>query len=307
MSPSHSSSCYSGEIPLPLRPYLISSADSSWRAGMSTSGPGPVAWTGNGTMGDSPMKPPSRLPPLLAAALASLVGGLVGPGHAAAADSRPHPTVTPLFRAAEASAPPELLISFAEAEVLAAELTPGGDAVFWSVGREPLGYVQRVVRHQGVEVVDALGEARFTPETGAVLLKSVWAVAEVATGAVAIAAPPGFVLREIPFPGNGFAVGAPGRVNRLRHPKSSLDLLMIRPGVGAWRLRAQDTGLADHDGEDDDQVMTDLDDLEPFDPAGPQPPERYARDDVIVVIDPHDLTYYATRLLGPPAPGEEEP
>jgi hypothetical protein len=139
-----------------------------------------------------------------------------------------------------------------------------------------------------------------------VLLKSVWAVADLVTGAFAIAAPPGFVLREIEFPGNGFAAGAPGRVNRLRHPKASLDLLMIRPGVGAWRLRAHDTGLADHDGEDDDRVLTDLDDLEPLEPGGPEPPERYAREDVVVVVDPEDLTYYATRLLGPPAP-EEEP
>jgi hypothetical protein len=240
--------------------------------------------------------------------LAALVGGLVGPRHAAAAEPFPHSAgiATPLFRAAEASAPPELLVSFEEAAVLAVELTPGGDAVFWSVGREPLGAVQRVVRHHGLAVVDALGEARFEPETGSVLLKSVWAVSDVATGAFAISAPPGFVLREIPFPGNGFAVGAPGRVNRLRHPKSSLDLLMIRPGVGAWRLRAHDTGAKDRDGKDDDRVMTDLDDLEPFDPAGPEPAERFARGDVVVVVDPHDLTYYATRLLGPPAPGEEE-
>jgi hypothetical protein len=258
------------------------------------------------------VRSPSRLSPLLAAAaLAALVGGLVGPRHAAAAEPSLHSAgiATPLFRAAEASAPPELLVSFEEAAVLAVELTPGGDVVFWSVGREPLGSVQRVVRHLGLAVVDAQGEARFEPESGEVLLKSVWAVAEVATGAFAIAAPPGFVLREIPFPGNGFAVGAPGRVNRLRHPKSALDLLMIRPGVGAWRLRAHDTSAKDRDGEDDDQVLTDLDDLddlEPFDPAGPEPPERYARDDLVLVVDPEDLTYYATRLLGPPAPGEEE-
>lgn len=230
------------------------------------------------------------------------------PRAATAADSIPHSTdiPTPLFLSAEASAPPELAVTFEEAAVVAAGLTPGGDAVFWSVGREPLGAVQRVVRHHGLAVVDALGEARFEPDTSAVLLKSVWSVADLETGALAIAAPPGFVLREIPFPGNGFAVGAPGRVNRLRHPKSALDLLMIRPGVGAWRLRAHDTGAKDRDGEDDDRVMTDLDDLEPFDPAGPEPPERFARGDVVVVVDPHDLTYYATRLLGPPAPGEEE-
>jgi hypothetical protein len=254
------------------------------------------------------VKPPRRLSPLLAAAaLAALAGGLASPREAAAADSLPHPSGTPLLRAAEASAPPELLVTFESAAVLAAELTPGGDAVFWSVGREPLGYVQRVVRHQGVEVIDALGEARFEPDTGAVLLKSLWAVADLSTGALAIGAPPGFVLREIPFPGNGFAVGAPGRVNRLRHPQSFVDLLVIRPGVGAWRLQAQDTGTADRDGEDDDQVMTDLEDLEPLAAGGPEPPERFARGDLVVVIDPLNLTYYATRLLGPPVPGEDEP
>jgi hypothetical protein len=255
------------------------------------------------------MRPPSRLSPLLAACiLAALVGGLGSPRHAAAADSLPQPAGTPLFRAAEASAPPEFLVTFEDsAAVVAAGLTPGSDAIFWSVGREPLGAVQRVVRHQGVKVVDALGEARFEPESGAVLLKSVWAVADVATGALAIAAPPGFVLQEIPFPGNGFAAGAPGRVNRLRHELSALDLLMVRPDVGAWRLRAHDTGARDRDGEDDDRVLTDLDDLEPFDPGGPEPPERYARDDVLVVLDPRELTFYATRLRGAPAPGEDEP
>ena len=136
------------------------------------------------------MRPPSHPTPLLAAALAALVVGLGSPrGAAAAADSIPHSAApAPLFRAVEASAPPELAVAFEEAAVLAAELTPGGDAVFWSVGREPLGYLQRVVRHQGVAVVDAQGEARFEPETGAVLLKSVWAVADLETGAVAIAA-----------------------------------------------------------------------------------------------------------------------
>ena len=254
------------------------------------------------------MRPPSRLSPLLAAAaMAALVGGLGRPGRAAAAESLPHPAGTPLLRAAEASASPELLVTFEEAAVVAAELTPGGDAVFWSVGREPLGYVQRVVRHQGVEVVDALGEARFEPGTGAVLLKSVWAVADLSTGALAIGAAPGFVLREIPFPGNGFAAGAPGRVNRLRHPQSFVDLLVIRPGVGAWSLQAQDTGTSDRDGQDDDRVMTDLDDLVPLVEGGPEPPERFARGDVVVVLDPLDLTYSATRLLGPPAPGEDEP
>lgn len=254
------------------------------------------------------MKSPSRLSPLLAAALASVVGGLAGPGHAVAADSLPRPADSPLFRAAEASAPPDLLVTFEEAAVMAAELTPGGDAVFWSVAREPLGYHQRVVRRSGVVVVDALGEARFSLEDGgAVPLKSVWAIVDLESGAFAVAAPPGFRLRPLPFPGRAFEVGAPGVVNRLRHELESLYLLVVRPGVGAWQLEAWDRGPKDRSGADDGRVLTSLEDLEPLEPAGPDPPERFAGGDLIVVVEPAELRYYATRLLGAPAPGGGAP
>jgi hypothetical protein len=221
--------------------------------------------------------------------------GLTGPTQAG-----------PELSVRQASAPPELEITFEEAAVVTAGLTPGGDAVFWSVAREPLGYHQRVVESQGLEVVDAVGEARFEPEEGTVLLKSVWAVVDTASGGFAVGAPERFHLREVPFPGRGFEVGAPGLVNRLRHELESLFVLVVRPGVGAWRLEAWDTSEEDRDREDNGRVLTSLEDFEPLEASGAGPPERFARDDVIVVIDPVDLRFYATRLLGPPAPGEEE-
>ena len=202
-----------------------------------------------------------------------------------------------------ASAPPELVVRFEEASVAASELTPGGEVVFFSMAREPQGYVQRVVRRIGWEVADRLGEARYAPEGGAVPLKSVWAVADVASGKFAVAAPAGFRLEEISFPGNAFEVGAPGVVNRLRHAFSTVDMLQVRPGVGAWFLRAYDAGSGDRDGADDDRVTTAPEDAVPVGPvlgAGP-PPERFAADDVIVVINPRDLRFYAARLIGPPA------
>ncbi len=206
----------------------------------------------------------------------------------------------PLGRAA--SSTPELMLSFESLEVVASDLTPGGDAVFFSVARIPREYFNEVVRFRGTEPVDSFGEARFAPESddGSVPLKSVWAVVDLATGAYTVGAPPGFVLREVAFPGKGFEVGAPGLVNRLRHRFSFVDMLLVRPGVGSWWLRAHDTGPHDHDGADDDRSTTALEDLEPMG-AGPAPPDRFARDDVLVVIDPRTLQFYATRLLGPPS------
>jgi hypothetical protein len=67
-------------------------------------------------------------------------------------------------------------------------------------------------------------------------------------------------------------------------------------------LRTWDLAPEDRDETDDDRVLTSLEDFVPLQTGGPDPPERYARDDVFVVVDPRSLRVYATRLLGPPAP-----
>lgn len=210
---------------------------------------------------------------------------------------------TPVPLGSTASAPPELPITFEEAAVLAAELTPGGEALFFSIARVPLGYSQRVERRVEVVPVDPLGEAYYELGAeragGGVPRKSVWAVVDLSSGAYGIAAPGGFVLDESPFPGNGFQVGAPGLVNRLRHTFAWVDLVLVRPGVGAWTFRASDGGGADRDGVADGRTVTALEDAAPVG-AAPAPPDRFQAEDVIVVIDSRTLRFYATRLVGSP-------
>jgi len=222
------------------------------------------------------------------------------------------PSVAPGALGRVASAAPEIDLSFEDLAVVASDLTPGGDAVFFSVARIPRGYLNQVVRFRSIELVDPFGEARFSPETddGTVPLKSVWAVVDLASGAYGVGAPPRFKLREVAFPGRGFEVGAPGLVNRLRHRFSFVDMLLVRPGVGAWWLRAHDVGPHDRDGADDDVSTTALEDMEPLGSAlgqAPPPPDRFGQDDVLVVIDPRTLRFYATRLLGPPSGGGGAP
>jgi hypothetical protein len=236
------------------------------------------------------VEPKPRTAPWLATA-AVMIAALMPPAAEAA---------TPLPLGRVASAPAELAVSFEEAAVVASELSPGGEAVFFSVAREPQGYFTRIVRRSGVEGVDALGEARFEVSGGEVPLKSVWVVADVSTGAVSVAAPEGFTLRDVPFPGRAFEVGPPGRVNRLRHTAEAIDFLLVRPGVGAWSLVAWDLSPRDRDGRDDDRVLTALEDLEPVDVLTEPPPERFLAGDVLVAIDPRQLTFYATRLLATP-------
>jgi hypothetical protein len=212
--------------------------------------------------------------------------------------------VTPVSLSSGASAPPELAITFEESAVLAADLTPDGEALFFSLARIPLGYTQRVERRVESLPVDALGEASYEIEVGGpVPEKSVWAVVDLSSGAFAIAAPGSFFLDESPVPGNAFEVGAPGLLNRFRHTFPWVDMVLVRPGVGAWTLRASDGGGQDRDGTANGRTVTALEDAEPVG-VSPEPPDRFQEDDVLVVIDPRELRFYATRLIGPPGEGE---
>ena len=204
------------------------------------------------------------------------------------------------FGVQSASAAPELAVSFEEAAVAVSDVTPGGDVAFFSVARVPRGTFNEIVRRAQIVLADSLGEARFDLEDGQpVPLKSVWTVVDLSSGAYGVAAPEGFHLTEIGFPGQGFEVGAPGLVNRLRQRFNWADSLLARPGVGAWRYRGADGSPDDEDGRADGALVTGLESYEPLG-SSPEPPDRFAADDVLVVIDPLDLRFYATRLLGPP-------
>lgn len=256
------------------------------------------------------MRKAHRLAPLVfSSALAAVAIGLSSPCGASAAESAAHRTgaATPLFRSGEASAPPELAISFEDASVVAGKLSPGGDALFFGVARRAMGTFHRVERYLGAEIVDAQGEARLALEE-ALAPKAAWAVVDLETGAFRLAAPEGFELVVLPFPGEGFEAGAvAGRVDRLEHPVPWVDLVLVRPKVGAWSLRAADGSEQDRDrdrggGARPGRVVTGLEDLEPL-AGGPEPPEEYAAGDVLLVIDPLDLRVYATRLDRVPEPG----
>lgn len=238
-----------------------------------------------------------RLPAVMALVAVAFLGSL-----SAAASGRPLPRDSgPIFRLRAASAAPELAVSFEEAALTVSAATPGGDVVVFGLARVPRGVYSEVVRRSDVVLADALGEARYEmPDGEEVPFKSVWAAVDLATGHYGVAAPGAFPLQELGFPGEGFEVGAPGLVDRLRQRFTWVDELVVRPEVGAWRLHGADGAPEDEDGEANGSLVTGIERLEPLTPAGPGPPQGFAAGDVLVIVNPRDLRFYATRLLGPP-------
>jgi hypothetical protein len=95
---------------------------------------------------------------------------------------------------AEPLAPPT--VAFGTSTVTATHLEPGAQVVFFAVGLVPDGYESTVVRWSAI-VSDTTKTGAVTFDAEAEIpCKSAWVVADIATGAYTVAAPPGCPLRH---------------------------------------------------------------------------------------------------------------
>jgi hypothetical protein len=202
-----------------------------------------------------------------------------------------------------AAAPP-LELTFEPGALVVSGLTPGGEALLFSVAREPRGYFTRVARRDEVLVADATGAARFEllAEDGApadLPLKAVWVVVDWTSGGIGASATPGFPAEERGLPPGTLRRGPGNLLNRLADRLESAEIVLIRPGGlesrGIWGLSVMDGSVFDQDESDDGAFEAALDDLIPL-ADGPPPPEEVVAGDVVVLVDPRTLTFFAVRL-----------
>lgn len=191
-------------------------------------------------------------------------------------------------------------VAFEPRAVVASGFAPEAEVIFFAVYRDPQGFHSRVGSFYGSAPADGLGEARFElPEP--IPLKSVWAVAEVTSGWVLVTAPPGFSLREIPFPEEGVRLAAAGQVGALVHHGERLEVLVVRPRRGAWAGRIGDGTERDGDRRLDGLVRVEPDRLEAL-TQGPPPPSVLRPGDRVVAVDPRTLEHFVFEPEPPKRP-----
>jgi hypothetical protein len=176
-------------------------------------------------------------------------------------------------------------------------LPPGGEVVYFSVSREPLGYVSAVVRREG-RAKDADLDGRLQVELEApITSRSIWVVVELATGVVIPATPDGYPL--VAGPTGGLALAVAGTWTHLQAQANRAYALVVRPGVGAWVATLSDGSPTDEDGSGNRTIVSPLTDLEPVD-GGPPPPLELLAGDRVIEIDSGDMTYSAEIVGGAP-------
>ncbi len=185
-------------------------------------------------------------------------------------------------------------LEFFSDTVRAANVTPNGCAVFFSVSHETAPWMSRVVpRVEPLVDIDGDGEIDYLP-SGDLVDKSIWAVVDATTGDVTVSAPDGYTPQEVLVASYALFPQAEKLVDQRQH----LDILIVRPGVGAWHQRIQDGGSGDHGLGSDGQVMTEVAAMDLIWSASFKKPlfKGIKTGDVVVGIDPVQMVYYQLEI-----------
>jgi hypothetical protein len=185
-------------------------------------------------------------------------------------------------------------ISFEENAIVARGLSPGGPVTWLGVARERTDWTSRVTLWQDAwSLADASGQATLDLRRP-VPVKAIFIAVDMTTGAVAASSPPAYPWSsEVPFPAAGLTFAADKvSVATLRDSHPELEVLVVRPQVGAWRATVR------HDDAEHDPtpgVLVTFSDLSPWGPAPPSP-GHLRPGDVIVAINPNTIEWFARQL-----------
>lgn len=187
---------------------------------------------------------------------------------------------------AQAQAPqPRPAISFAPDGVAVQGVTAGGRVVWYGLEGTVEDYSAVIVRHADVVTAAADGTAAFSlgrPSATSAL----WIAVDLASGAYDVAVPEGFTLRRLPAPPTGLSRGTGADLDHLTDPRAYIEVLVVRPGAGAWTFRGGDGGVDDDDGAPDGLLHLPLDRLAPL-AGSPATDGKIGEQDLWFVLDPN--------------------
>jgi hypothetical protein len=190
--------------------------------------------------------------------------------------------------------PPSITVT--ERVVSIANVTKGGSIVLLSCSRTSEAGRLIVTNDSRLTAdTDGDGSITFTPPKG-VEVRSVWVAVDLETGAFASAAPANFPLVVRSLAVDSFRKDASGEIAELVHDLPRLFVVLVRPGKGAWKLRASDGGDGDRDRVADRKVTIGFEDMIAVGDSKEKGPKNLKADDVVIAIDPFRLDVVTARL-----------
>ena len=208
--------------------------------------------------------------------------------------------VPELGRASWAQAPPggPTLVVSSQA-VMASGMTPGGTVVWLGLARKVVEYEAVFVRRHGIVQADALGNAQL-PVTEAVPYQSIWLAIDLATGGYATASPAGFAPLSLPLGPEALEVRGSGVADRLADVADYAEVLLVRPGKGAWGKAVARGGADDEGNPGDAAFRLPFDELDPVPGTVDPAPGKLSARDLVFVLHPRAMAIAVVPFGGQP-------
>jgi len=165
-------------------------------------------------------------------------------------------------------------------------VTPNGDVVLFARTHRHVGGTPHLGRHASVER-DADGDGVVALTVPDLPPHSVWVAVDQQTGSHAIAMPAGRTPNVIALPAGRWREG----IASVDVESGYLDILLVRPGKGAWRLDIMEGGGNDGDGKGNASLRARLGILQHL-TGKEQAPSQALKKDVLAIIDPRTLDVF---------------
>jgi hypothetical protein len=173
----------------------------------------------------------------------------------------------------------------------ASGLTQNGSVVWFVCTADDANGIRRLKTQQAIAKADAGGVNAFSVNAQR-LRRSLWVVADLVTGDVSVASP------ERPRQRSGiFVTGNPqSGIKKIDAAVEYLEVLLVRPGDGAWVTSLMDGGLGDDDRARDGRLRLDFDDLYPIAPGTDELPKNLRKSDIVILVEPSSLAIQVIRV-----------
>ncbi len=195
--------------------------------------------------------------------------------------------------ASVAAAPPanqDPQLSIAGNKVVVKNLPAGATVMLFGVSVEHIPFSSSTRRYDAVLTdTDHDGTIEWTPRTKPIPQFSVWFAIDVVTGNMGSVAPTGFTPVRFDFPPNGLKRATDGKIVRMDLFTQNLEVIVVRPGEGAWTLSASDGGTGDADAVNDGHVQIALSTVAKS--WGADAPTHFLGKDITVLVDSSSLRY----------------
>jgi len=176
------------------------------------------------------------------------------------------------------------VITFENKRVVASGITRGSDAVLFGVSRDRGDWLDHFF-HWRMTAADADndGVVSFERDKG-FPPQSMLLVIDLALGEVAAASPPPLEIQLSPLDLGEARYGPSGSIVSLTQAGSRVDVLLARPGVGAWGASIADGGSLDADRAFNGAVAIDFNRLRPLG-VSPADPDGVRPGDILAIAD----------------------